>query len=450
MTSWYALSRRVRAAALFVVCGVTPAVARGQLGTFAGAPADSLGPAPSYAQYVSPWECASDRRWNEHLFWRNRRGDTTYFPPEGYADQPTTVAAMRACLARFSLAGALPRDLLGFGKAYLAAEQPDLARQALATLAKIPMEPSAKAWTLYQIVTVFLETPRPLLVDAEQYAAQLDAMGAPVAAVRMLAHDAIAAAAVVRDSVPLQAHEATVALHASQELTGDARKEWGIHSAWAYTDMAALDVRQNNPAAAMAALTAGQSALVPLRPFVRSSFDAEQPYFIPVGQPAPEIQATRWYHTGSAGNRRPVPGKPTLIFFSAARCTSCYEGYGVLRRLAAKYAARGLDITLVTRTHGYFGRRLVPPDTEMTKLAAYFLDDLKLPVTLAIWRTDFGRRNDKRLTIESAPNDQAYRPTENMAAYLVDANGRVRLVTVLARANEAMLDDVIGELLRTP
>jgi hypothetical protein len=140
------------------------------------------------------------------------------------------------------------------------------------------------------------------------------------------------------------------------------------------------------------------------------------------------------------------------VVFAQIRDDSAFEGYGVLRRLAAKYAARGLDITVLARTQGYLGGDVIAPDSEAVRIRQYFLDELKLPVTLGITLSDFGRRSDGRLTLRSAVNEVAYQPESfvPLPTFLVDAHGIVRLSTRLARENEALLDDMIAELLTQP
>lgn len=414
-------------------------------------PADSMGPEHTWQRYTTPLECAFDRKWGEREYWRHRRPDTTYIGTEGRADQSATVAASRACVERVTAVSVAARDQLILAQAYLAAEQFDSARKTLNALAASTKGPPRdKAWVLYEIITVYLAATRPLLDDALQYMARLDAMGVAVAPERMMAHQAVAQEAARRDSVSLQAREIAAALRASKEMTGDTRKEYGLHSADVYEDAARLKVRQNDPAGAMATIAEGRNTLVPLRPFVASSFDSQMPFFVPIGQSAPPIQATRWFNTGATGDRRPVAGKPTLLVFATVRCSLCQEGYGVLRRLSAKYAKDGLDITLIARTTGYFAGRLLPADTEMIKISDYFLKDLKLPVALSVWRTDFGRRDDHRLIIESAPNERAYQPYEGyLMGFLVTPNGTVRLAALVNRHSEIMLDHVIGELLQS-
>jgi hypothetical protein len=375
-----------------------------------------------------------------------------YVPPSGLADQPQTVASVRACLARFSLVTVAPRDLLGFGQSALAAEQPGLADSAFTRLeSQVARAPdSARAWTLYQISLAYLQAAQPKLERARNYLARLDAMGANAAHARILAHTAMARVARIRDSVSLQARAVEAALAASRALQGTARKAYAPDVAEVYVALAELEARRNDGPAAVAALAAGRTALLGDRPSVRRTLDGMLPFVDRLGQPAPQIQATSWFRPDGTSDttriHRPATGTPSLVIMSAARCRVCYPGYAVLRRLMAKYSARGLAVILVTRTAGTFGGQLVSLDTEKTYIQRYFYKEIQLPVTLAIWYTEFSRRDDQKLIITSAPNDRNYPAVASMATYVIDAHGKIRLVSWLAPENEAVLDHVIASL----
>jgi len=385
----------------------------------------------------------------ERAFWRDRRPDTTYFARTGHPDQPTTIAAVRACVAQFSVATVAPRDLLGLGQAYLAADEPALADQAFARLAEVTKQGPIQTlgWTLSQIVAVYLEAAQPQLARAESYLAQLDALGAAVAPDRTRAHVAMAQQARFRDSIPLQARESAAALKASQEITGDARKEYAGTSCMAYWEVAYYRARMNDGPGAYAIMQKAKSTLVPLRPMISLCL-AGMEELRSIGQTAPPIRATDWYNTGTPGNQRPISGKPSLIVFATMRNEYAFVGYGVLRRLVAKYAVRGLDVTFVTRTRGYVGGSVVTPDSEAVRVRDYFLKELQLPVTVALTKSDFGHRSDGRKILTSATNETAYQVPGliPLPTYVIDSNGTVRMVTALDREDEAVLDDVLQEL----
>jgi hypothetical protein len=401
----------------------------------------------TFKRYTVPNECDESKTWTEQQFWRDKRPDTTYFPRTGHRNQGRTADSVKSCLAKFSLGTTAQRQLIGLGQAYLTANQDADAETAFAklmsTVANEPAQP--RGWAMYQIVESYLNTDEPRLVKAEEYIKQLDALGAGAAVERMLAHKSLADAARFRDSIPLWERELNAAMVAMKEITGDTRKEYAPASAQVYAGLADLKARLDDAPGALAIVATGRAELVPLRPSVARMFEGLKRLYSLHGKPAVPIKATKWVNTGAAGDARPVSGKPTLLYFTSASCADlCYVSHAVARRLAAKYGARGLDITYVTRTGGYFRNKLVKPDSEMVKIADYYQSVIKAPAAVAIWQTVLGKRDDGRVTVESAPNESAY---EGAGTLLIDGKGVIRLTLTMSRGNEAILEDVIESLL---
>jgi len=399
----------------------------------------------SFARYRIPVMCAEAAAFGERQFWRDRRPDTVYHPRTGTSLQRSVVTTTRQCLDHFSLDQTKIRDLLGAGEAYLAAEENSRADSAFARLVAIA-SPANKPWVLSQIVDLYVNAALPNLPKALAFAEQLDALGAAAAPERMIAHLSIVEGAQFIDSVSLQARELNAALAAMHEMRGDTRKAYAFWSATVYQYRAALKARLNDTAGVRRELMTAREELGPLRPAVRADLDAALEGYRLLGQPSPTVQATTWFNTTDPKTARPVKGKPSLLVFVSHSClpVTCYPQYAVLRRIAAKYGAR-LDITLITRTQGFYRNKLASPDSEMVFAKQYFFDYLKLPGVLAIWRSDLGHRDDGHLTVLTAPNDEAFHTSK--AAFLVDSHGVIRLITRLSSSREAMLDDMIQSLL---
>ena len=400
----------------------------------------------SFTRYTRPGQCAAARVWHERQFWRDQRPDTITYPRTGLPEQRHTVAAVRACVSRFSVATTARRDLLGLGQAYLAAEQETDADAAFATLSRVTANDSVQkhAWTLYQIISSYVDAAQPAFAKANAYLQQLDALGSPAAVERILAHDTLAKLARARDSVPMWEDELHAALTAAAALTGERQKEYASASPTFYAGLAELKERQGD-FAGMAALLTTMGDKIRGIPSDGSPPPMPADYVGLLGKPAPPVQATLWANSGPAGPVRPIPGKPTLLVFTTPNCgDNCYVQHAIVRRLAAKYGPRGLNITYIVSTSGYYRNQLVTPDTEMVKITAYYLTDLKLPVTVAVWNTVFtGTRDDGRVLAQPAPNAVAY---GGDGTFLIDDKGKVRLILALTRETEAIYEDVIASL----
>jgi hypothetical protein len=303
-------------------------------------------------------------------------------------------------------------------------------------------------WTLYQIIDVCLGGARPNVARATVYLDRLDALGSTAAAARALAHNALAQEARRRDSVSLQEHESTAAEQAMHEMSEEDRREYALFLPTIYRSLADARARQNDAAGAMQVMADGERALTMLQASRAVSLvHRATTFYAPIGRRASAIVATRWFNT-SEQTARPTLGKPALVVFVQHSCgPTCYPGYAVLRRLAAKYTASGMSITLVARTGGYYRNELVRADSETALTARYFMTFLGLPAALAVWQTPLGRRADGHVTVLSAPNEAAYTPPPvPLPVYIIDAKGVIRFVSSLSLENEAALDDVLASL----
>lgn len=398
----------------------------------------------------TPSQCGQSASWTEGQFWRTERPDTVPNKLDGNPLQPVTVAAVRACLARFSLATLPVRDLLGAAQAYLAAEEPTRADSAL-TRYVTSSSAANRAWTLYEAARIDLEAQQPRLEAADVYVRRLDSLGASAVLQRMLAHYQIAGVAQQRDDVPRQAHEIDAAMKASKEITGDLRRDYAAEILMVYIRMADIEARQNDVAGVNATLRTARVSIATLRQNLMYYLEGSLRRYAMLGKHAAPLQATAWANTGTTGTARPLAGVPSVVIFltEGANCGGrCYAAYAALRRLAAEYAPKGIDFTAVVRTQGYYKNELVNPDSETALLKRYFTTTIHLPVALGIWHTVTGHRDDGRLTVESAPNEANYHPPgAQLPAFLIDKTGTIRMVTTISPTNEAIIRGILQSML---
>lgn len=161
------------------------------------------------------------------------------------------------------------------------------------------------------------------------------------------------------------------------------------------------------------------------------------------GRPVAPLQAQFWYNTH--GNAVwPVPGHVSLLLLGGIRV----QDAAMLRRLMARYGPRGLQITVVDKTKGYWlrGGTETGPHTAAQEAAhdsTYYLGYLKIPASLAVFESTFARDSNGQVM----QRDQvAYeRDWRSGRMVLVDATGHL-LFNV--DANEpflvAYLDRVMG------
>jgi len=290
--------------------------------------------------------------------------------------------------------------------------------------------------------------------------AKLDAMGTPAAFARLLAHNILYSQASRMDSLPFMESQAQAAVKASGELVGDDRHQWVWQSVDAFANKADFEGRLGHADAAVTTLRQAATDLGPLRARVREDLLGRiYPYTL-YGKPAVKLSSTYAYAPGQPAQpasttttNRPTAGKVALLLFVNKMCGEpCFPGYAVATRLIRQYETVGLELTLVTRTGGWDRDRLVKPQEESDSLRALFHDYLKVPATLVVWATEFGKNADGHLRIRTMPNDQAYFGPQvgapPNAAALIDKAGVVRHVTFVTLGTEQRLRNMIAELLQ--
>jgi len=151
----------------------------------------------------------------------------------------------------------------------------------------------------------------------------------------------------------------------------------------------------------------------------------------------PAIQADQWYGTGN-DTLWPRPGHPTLLVWFSHD----FPQFATLRRLRARYGARGLDIVFTTSTQGYFRNLPMPvPTVEADSLGSYVTRFLKLPGGLAVEITRFNHTADGRRRNELTQNLKFF---DKMGGVVfVDAKGIVRWIGEVTPRTEATWDAVI-------
>lgn len=180
-------------------------------------------------------------------------------------------------------------------------------------------------------------------------------------------------------------------------------------------------------------------------------FDAEIARLELVGLPGAAITAPTWFH-GPASKSLAMPGKVTLLEFTAHWCGPCRESYPGVNRLRAKYGPQGFQVVLSTRLYGYFeSERNLAADAEIAKDKEYFAHHELADVPVAIGPFVTAKSVNGKIVYEPQqdPNDVAYRVGGIPQIHLIDKHGKIRLIMVgYDDANEAQLAKMIETLLK--
>ena len=396
------------------------------------------------------WQCSQARFWSGTQYWRDKRLDTVAYPRAGLRQPQVVTDQVRRCLARLSLETVPVRDLLALVEAHVAAEQYALADSAgTRLLREAGATPEGRADVLEQMVRALAGASVPQLTRAERYRAELEAMGASAALGRMDAALVVAQVAQMEGSLALWGNAIASARTASRQLTDSQRRERVNTIAMVALVYADWRVRVGDAPGALRAFDALRAEVVPIRPSMERTISGEfLPRFLPLGRTVSAVRATRWFNNSAPVY--PRRGHATLLVFVDQSCgADCYPGYAMLRRLRARYEARGLDLVLLARTFGYFRNKLETPEDEMRLTANYFATQVGLPVPIALWRPSMIRLPDGRVVSpdDAYPNEAmiGVKPGQRNFAVLVMPDGVVRFTAWLNRGNESVLSDVIAE-----
>lgn len=456
-----------------------------------------------YARYVRPGQCAQMASRLKDLYWRDKREDTVVYAPATDSVPAPALQAARACAARFSVANVPEGDLLGLIQLYLWTRQDDLAHSATDRLLKLQASQPAlqRGWTLYLIMSSYLDARPARLTEARQYLAQLDALGAPAADWRMWAYTESARYEMSINDVQTSYADGAAALAASKQMAKNDRIDrayeildgytaWGEptalksggHAAVHLFDTAATDLL---PLRAPGTAGSGESSsaadasggmvlqgaggqVVIMNPGgggmtimsggaqgggdanadqmqLRQAIRARQVAYTIVDTTGPTLNPSHWYNRGTDTTPRPKAGMVSLIVSVNAGCGArCYPTYSSLRRLYNKYHSAGLQIVLVSLTSGYFRNQpMANPADEAEKVRYYYLDFLKLPDVMGVDETEFSFRAEDHKRMNVAPSAQrAYFRGRNSA--VVGKDGKVKMVANLAPNREDAVSAVIA------
>jgi len=393
----------------------------------------------------------------ERQAWRAMRPDTVYHTVSGDVRLAPTIDSVRACVARFDPATVAPRDLLVLGSAYLAANDDRRAEEAFHRFAALALAkaPADAAWDYLQIVYAYAGASPFRLAPAYAYAARLDSLHG-AAAERVMAHVALERVAAFQDSVAVMRAQADAAVAASRELTGPARAEWAEQVAAAFLAQADAAARGGDVARAASIVQGALADLGTVRPSATSDLARWAFWYTLYGKAAPTVEASYWYQptaaTPAAPFVRPMANRVSLLLFVSKNCGElCASGYATIRRVAAALDTSRVQVTLVSATSGWDRDEVIPSAAdEAERIRQYFHGFLALPLPLAIWSTDFGKRPDGSRLIRPGPNERAFGagPSASLFGVLIDRHGAVHSVMVVGPGSEARIVHEVGELLR--
>jgi hypothetical protein len=419
----------------------------------AGLPAAAAGQSRATQEFAEydPGRCVVAARVIDGVNRHDYR-DTTVFNPARDTLFTATTERVRECEAAYGGSTTEEPEVLNVARVQLLTGQDKAAiataRRHMGSMADRPAE--ERAWSLYLILSDNLGGKPARLDRAREVLAELDALGAPAASVRTLAHYALMDAAIDRHDDELMRSEAAAVVKAWNELDDDTRLWRAMVLASTYISRAGVEVLARGGDAARAVIDTARGVVPNAAVIPRRMIDAAQRMYRKVDETAAPIEAAFWYNNAEGPATRPASGRVSLILPIWVPCPAfCVEVVDGARRIERRFRGQDLDITFRIRTYGFFADTApVTPQAEAEHDSNYLLNDVKggLPGALAIAQTEYTWLPDGRRVNEPTTDDMNY---PGARVVVVDRNGIIQYVADMWNpVLEARITELIERLLK--
>lgn len=357
------------------------------------------------------------------------------------------LSMLRECAARFDVERT-PIEALGALVELLAeAQQPDLARKALARgLSDTSLTIPQKGRFLALAVRVLLREPKSheRNVAAEKYVEQLDALGADALEHQISAHSLLNGYYRADDIDSDIIRHSTWLIDTGATLSPEMRKRFGTTIVIAYENLAQALSGQGENERAIEVLNKAK-AWADVADVARITGDTLARALM-VGESAPAVSAPVWLNRTET-TPLDLQGKVTMLQFTAHWCGPCKESYPGMKRLEGRFAKDSFQVVFYTRTYGYFGSESnLTPEQEIERNKKYY-GDYGFTLPIAVGPPTSVMVDGKRQTPEDVV-EKAYKVTGIPQINVIDKKGRIRLVMIgYDDANEEKLAGFIQRLL---
>jgi len=339
-----------------------------------------------------------------------------------------------------------------YGTIAVLAGREDLAKQTIAARLATPgLSFTDRAYTLQSAVSSFASPDYPnRLATAEQYLAQLDALGPRAAFWQFNARKPLIYAYY---RLGRAADVARTGTHAFS-IVGQIPYEWrGQPSMYSqgipFTYAAVVDALSGMPDgkatiramnASLMANAAAPAALLAVDPTFRYAEETNKDLMKSqialadrVGEPGKPLSANYWANRGASHDSQSVAvndGKIRVIEIGSFTCGGCIAAVPGMERLHQRYT--GVEFDFMTFGTGVWGNRIVPPKEEAEHLADHFVNKLHatFPIGIAMPLKHVATDDDGEAAVITTEtwSDGYYPQTGKPTFYIVDGHGTIRRV----------------------
>ena len=179
---------------------------------------------------------------------------------------------------------------------------------------------------------------------------------------------------------------------------------------------------------------------------------------VPLGEPAPDIEADVWIGDRQDDGPRPTKGRVSLVVFVPTTCRGhCHTAIPAIRRIVSRFP--DLEVTLLASTDGHVSGVLTPTTADEAKLLREtLLTGHRLPGALALEdaRPWYLPAPDGRRIERPTPNEEAYGGgrrsylTQPFSTFVVDREGTIVEHQVLGNSfTNTLTEDILTTVVET-
>ncbi|MGH7524859.1 MAG: hypothetical protein ACREK8_11170 [Gemmatimonadales bacterium] len=335
---------------------------------------------------------------------------------------------LKQCAAKFTVEASTGADLLALAALYSQVGFDSLAMAAVNKRMRDPgLGEPERAAALVEMIRTLTKPDTVLIVRAEPYMRQLDAMSDAVILDKLAAHSALNSEYRYLDiNDRIRQHSlAIIALgrhiKSTPGMSSFELLEAYTNLAEVYADLGQIDstfkvldqARQDHPE-------------IPASD-VDEFLGPERQRYELVGQPATELEAGHWLNA-AAGTRSFSPrGKVTVIEFTAHWCIPCRNSYASMSAMADSFAVRGVQFAFATEFYGYFGaRKNLDVPAELAADQEYYVGEHGIHFPVAIADRPPVPKPGERYVQE--PNSGRYRVGGIPQTVIIDRHGVIRRI----------------------
>lgn len=365
-------------------------------------------------------------------------------------------ARTTTCAAQFSVDRTSGPALLDLATLYSQVGDDSLARAAVdKRMAEPGLSESDKATALTTMIRALIKSDTLLIVRAEPYMQELDAMSDAVRAQKIAAHGALDGEYRYLDVDPrIRQHSmAIIALGRGVRAAPMSDRSANVVNAFslleAYTDMAEVyaDLGQLDSTMRILDQAAVDHPEIP-DSVLDELIKPERARYALVGQPAMALTANHWLNMAPGPHTLEPTGQVTVIEFTAHWCIPCRNSYPAMVAMNNRFGKQGVQFAFATEFYGYLGDRLNLDSTaEFAADQGYFVGehDVHFPVAVA----DAPPPYKPGTPYVSNINDQHYQVGGIPQTVIIDRHGVIRrILTGWDTGNAERMSLLLAELLK--